>query len=78
MPKTCPICGKSATEQHRPFCSARCANIDLGRWLGEKYSIPAEEDTAPLERHPDESRDDAPRERYRLKKQISRFRIART
>lgn len=40
---TCPICGKPAEPAHRPFCSRRCADIDLGRWLGERYRLPAEE-----------------------------------
>ena len=31
------------TPQYRPFCSARCAQIDLGRWLKGNYSIPTEE-----------------------------------
>jgi endogenous inhibitor of DNA gyrase (YacG/DUF329 family) len=39
MLKNCPVCGKPAAEAHRPFCSARCATIDLGRWLGEKYRV---------------------------------------
>jgi len=43
-PRPCPICGKPATPQHRPFCSARCGNIDLGRWLNGSYRIPAEDD----------------------------------
>lgn len=38
----CPICGKSVSRRYRPFCSKRCADIDLGRWLGERYAIPAE------------------------------------
>ncbi len=42
--KLCPICGKPASEKAAPFCSYRCANIDLGRWLGEKYALPAEDD----------------------------------
>lgn len=42
-PRRCPICGKPATTQHRPFCSARCAQIDLGRWLKGNYSIPTDE-----------------------------------
>jgi uncharacterized protein len=37
---TCPICGKPAAERHRPFCSHRCALIDLGRWLGGNYRVP--------------------------------------
>jgi uncharacterized protein len=38
---TCPICGKPAVTRHRPFCSHRCALIDLGRWLGGNYRVPA-------------------------------------
>ena len=37
----CPICGKPQTDRYRPFCSARCADIDLGRWFGEAYRVPA-------------------------------------
>jgi endogenous inhibitor of DNA gyrase (YacG/DUF329 family) len=44
MLKNCPVCRKPATEKHRPFCSARCANVDLGRWLGESYRVPVEEE----------------------------------
>ena len=40
----CPICGKVTDNiQYRPFCSKRCADIDLGNWLTGKYSVPAEE-----------------------------------
>jgi endogenous inhibitor of DNA gyrase (YacG/DUF329 family) len=39
----CPICGKEAAEAYRPFCSRRCADVDLGRWLTGSYAIPAEE-----------------------------------
>ncbi|WP_295704782.1 DNA gyrase inhibitor YacG [uncultured Brevundimonas sp.] len=40
---TCPICRKAKADQkYRPFCSKRCADIDLGRWFGGDYSIPAE------------------------------------
>ncbi len=37
----CPICGRPASARHRPFCSARCADVDLGRWLGGQYRVPA-------------------------------------
>jgi endogenous inhibitor of DNA gyrase (YacG/DUF329 family) len=50
----CPVCGKpAAAARLLPFCSARCADIDLGRWLTGQYRIPgpaAEEDDALSER----------------------------
>jgi endogenous inhibitor of DNA gyrase (YacG/DUF329 family) len=42
-PRKCPTCGKPAIERFRPFCSKRCADIDLGRWLKGSYAIPAVE-----------------------------------
>lgn len=39
----CPICGKDAVPAYRPFCSRRCADVDLGRWLTGAYVIPAQE-----------------------------------
>lgn len=38
--KPCPICGKPAIVATRPFCSKRCADVDLHRWLGGVYAIP--------------------------------------
>jgi endogenous inhibitor of DNA gyrase (YacG/DUF329 family) len=40
MSLPCPICGKPPTEAARPFCSPRCADIDLGRWFTESYAVP--------------------------------------
>jgi len=40
--RPCPICGKPSSQQFHPFCSARCADIDLNRWLSGSYVIPAE------------------------------------
>jgi hypothetical protein len=37
--RPCPICGKPAEAEFRPFCSARCADVDLNRWLSGVYSI---------------------------------------
>ena len=37
----CPICGKPTDARHKPFCSPRCAEVDLGRWLTESYALPA-------------------------------------
>jgi endogenous inhibitor of DNA gyrase (YacG/DUF329 family) len=42
-PRKCTICGKPASPQHRPFCSQRCANIDLGRWLKGNYRVETDE-----------------------------------
>jgi endogenous inhibitor of DNA gyrase (YacG/DUF329 family) len=60
----CPICGKPPVDRFAPFCSARCADVDLQRWLTGRYAIPAEPD----EEHPDlELGDDHPgqaRERH--------------
>jgi endogenous inhibitor of DNA gyrase (YacG/DUF329 family) len=36
----CPICGNPRDEQYRPFCSKRCADVDLGRWFKGDYAIP--------------------------------------
>jgi endogenous inhibitor of DNA gyrase (YacG/DUF329 family) len=37
---TCPICRKPTDTTYRPFCSRRCADVDLGRWLTGRYVIP--------------------------------------
>ena len=39
---SCPICGRKAEPRYRPFCSRRCADVDLGRWLTGGYAIPTE------------------------------------
>ena len=44
-PRPCPVCGKPATPALRPFCSERCRQVDLGRWLAGDYAIP--DDPAP-------------------------------
>jgi endogenous inhibitor of DNA gyrase (YacG/DUF329 family) len=36
----CPICGKPGDSRLQPFCSRRCADVDLGRWLKGGYAIP--------------------------------------
>jgi endogenous inhibitor of DNA gyrase (YacG/DUF329 family) len=42
-PRRCPICGKPTAPRHQPFCSGRCADVDLGRWLKGNYRVPTEE-----------------------------------
>jgi endogenous inhibitor of DNA gyrase (YacG/DUF329 family) len=46
MPETkkCPICGRPSVEEFKPFCSKRCADVDLNRWLTGAYVIPARDD----------------------------------
>ncbi len=41
--RACPICARPADMAYRPFCSKRCADVDLARWLGGRYAIPAAE-----------------------------------
>ena len=38
---TCPICARETVADFRPFCSKRCADVDLARWLNGKYAIPS-------------------------------------
>lgn len=45
-PLRCPICGKPSVDAYRPFCSKRCADVDLQRWLTGSYAVPAVEDEA--------------------------------
>jgi endogenous inhibitor of DNA gyrase (YacG/DUF329 family) len=42
--KPCAVCGKPQVERLRPFCSRRCADVDLHRWLSGAYALPAGED----------------------------------
>jgi endogenous inhibitor of DNA gyrase (YacG/DUF329 family) len=44
---TCPICNRESDPKYRPFCSRRCADVDLGRWLTGGYAIPAAEEDDP-------------------------------
>lgn len=58
---TCPICGAPTSRAFRPFCSKRCQQIDLGRWMTGGYAIPVldeepakpedEADPPPTRRH---------------------------
>lgn len=42
-PKPCPVCGKPVTPRYKPFCSQRCATIDLARWITGSYRVPSDE-----------------------------------
>jgi uncharacterized protein len=52
--KLCPICGKPTDQKVKPFCSKRCADVDLHRWLSGSYAIPATEDEEQDERRDDD------------------------
>ncbi len=41
---SCPLCGRPAADRFRPFCSRRCADADLGRWLTGEYRIATDEE----------------------------------
>lgn len=38
----CPQCNKPVQQAYRPFCSKRCADLDLGKWLNEQYVLPGD------------------------------------
>ncbi|MEL7214051.1 MAG: DNA gyrase inhibitor YacG [Pseudomonadota bacterium] len=40
---SCPICEKEPDQKYRPFCSKRCADLDLAKWLSGSYAIPSED-----------------------------------
>jgi endogenous inhibitor of DNA gyrase (YacG/DUF329 family) len=50
----CPICGKPVVAEFRPFCSRRCADVDLNRWLSGVYAVPVTDDEEEDERRTDE------------------------
>jgi endogenous inhibitor of DNA gyrase (YacG/DUF329 family) len=51
--RPCPICGKPSVRATRPFCSSRCADIDLHRWLGGVYIVGGDDGSS----EPDENRE---------------------
>lgn len=44
---TCPICHGETRQKFRPFCSKRCADLDLGKWLSGAYSVPSDDPDDP-------------------------------
>lgn len=40
---SCPICGRETEARFRPFCSKRCADIDLAKWMSGSYAIPSDD-----------------------------------
>ncbi len=53
---SCPICGEDTQQAFRPFCSKRCADIDLAKWLNGSYAVPSQrEEDAETNSEPTES-----------------------
>ena len=48
----CSICKKAAKPEHKPFCSQRCADVDLNRWLSGSYAIPGQDGEAAVPEAP--------------------------
>ncbi|WP_299046472.1 DNA gyrase inhibitor YacG [uncultured Tateyamaria sp.] len=44
---TCPICAKKTVREYRPFCSRRCADVDLARWMNGGYAVPSQREEDP-------------------------------
>ncbi len=40
--RKCAVCRRPVVAAHHPFCSRRCADVDLNRWLGGRYAIPGD------------------------------------
>jgi len=54
----CPVCGRSRDGKFKPFCSRRCADIDLARWLDGRYVIPGKETGEDAAELPNKRRED--------------------
>jgi endogenous inhibitor of DNA gyrase (YacG/DUF329 family) len=57
--RPCPICGKPSAPAFHPFCSARCKDVDLNRWLSDRYRIPTSETPDVPPEHSGEDDDEA-------------------
>jgi len=58
---SCPICGEETLTRFRPFCSKRCADIDLAKWLNGSYAVPSQrEDAADTDVSEDETKQRRP------------------
>jgi endogenous inhibitor of DNA gyrase (YacG/DUF329 family) len=58
--RVCPLCGKPTEPAFRPFCSKRCADIDLNRWLSGVYAVPVKEEEDEDGERPPENEPGAP------------------
>lgn len=58
MKSSCPICKKDSVFKYRPFCSKRCADIDLAHWLRGDYKIDGEEEAQSEEKEEDDNEEE--------------------
>jgi len=56
--RRCPLCGKPAAEKFQPFCSGRCADLDLGKWLKEDYRFATDERPGPEDGEKEDGEDE--------------------
>ena len=54
----CPICTKPRVKEFAPFCSRRCADVDLNRWLSGVYAVPVKDDEEDAPKPVDQARDE--------------------
>jgi endogenous inhibitor of DNA gyrase (YacG/DUF329 family) len=63
MKVKCPACGKDSTldpqNKFRPFCSERCAILDLGSWADENYRVPVEQQNSPVNENTENEEEDS-------------------
>ena len=52
--RPCPVCGKASDAKFKPFCSSRCADVDLHRWLGGVYRVETSERPGDEQRNDEE------------------------
>ena len=58
---SCPICGEATVKEYRPFCSKRCADLDLAKWLNGSYAVPSQrEEGVDADIPPEETGPDRP------------------
>ncbi len=57
---SCPICQQQTLSKYRPFCSKRCADLDLAKWLNGSYALPSQREEV-IEDEPIEANDNAHR-----------------
>lgn len=61
---TCPMCQRPTEQKWRPFCSKRCADLDLGKWVTGSYAIPTDDSADDADAPPLPDRNTDPTRRH--------------